>query len=186
MRGLPSLNAAEVAAEWRAQIAKFVRLTGRAPTHLDSHHHTSYMRPDFFTAMLNLAREHHCAIRNPLANPAHARALLSDLPPAVLETVQNFLAQHLAAAPDVRRPDFFEPRFYGDNATVATLLSIFNELPEGLTEIMCHPGYPDESLSDLTSYNTARAAELAALTDPAARVYLEAANIQLTSFHFES
>lgn len=182
MAGLQSINIDEVEAEWRAQIEKFVRVTGRAPTHLDSHHHTSYMRPDFFAAMLSLAREHHCAIRNPLANPAHARALLGDLPPAVLDYVRGFLSQQLAAAPDVRRPDFFEPRFYGENATMAALLSILTELPEGVTEIMCHPGYADVSLSDLTSYITARAAELAALTDSQLGELVSARGIGLIAF----
>ncbi len=185
LTGLPNINANEVAAEWRAQIEKFVRVTGRAPTHLDSHHHTSFMRPDIFATMLALAREQHCAIRNPLADPASARALLGDLPPAALDYVRGFLAEQLAATPDVRRPDYFEPRFYGENATLEMLLTIMDELPQGVTEIMCHPGIADESLAALTGYNTGRAAELAALTDPRARARLDSANIQLISF-FES
>jgi predicted glycoside hydrolase/deacetylase ChbG (UPF0249 family) len=82
----------------------------------------------------------------------------------------------------VRRPDYFEPRFYGEHATLETLLTIIEELPEGVTEIMCHPGLADESLAALTGYNTGRAAELAALTDPRVRARLDAAGIQLVSF----
>ena len=62
------LNIDEVKAEWRAQIEAFITAAGKLPTHLDSHHHSSYASVDLFTAMLELAKEYHLPIRLPLAH----------------------------------------------------------------------------------------------------------------------
>lgn len=160
--GVEAVALAEISAEWRAQIEKFQRLTGQAPTHLDSHHHTSYLTPGLWAAMLQLARDYRCAIRVPITR--------TEPPP-------SFLADGLASAPDVPHPDYFEARFYGAGATVETLLAILDHLPEGVTEVMSHPALPDASLATLTSYNTQRALELQALTDE--RVLARAAELGL-------
>src|SRR5512134_3484615 len=39
---LSTLNIEEVKQEWRAQIEAFIRAAGRKPSHLDSHHHSSF------------------------------------------------------------------------------------------------------------------------------------------------
>jgi len=176
MKNADQLNTAEVKAEWRAQIEKFVHLTSRPPDHLDSHHHTSYFTPPLFGAMLELARETGCAIRLPLADQADMGMIVSDLPPL------TFLRPMLLASTDVPRPDRFETRFYDERATLAMLHEIIDTLPEGVTEIMCHPGLPDEQLAAVSGYNRQRAAELAALTDPGLREHLRAAGVELTSF----
>jgi len=170
------LNTSEAKAEWRAQIEKFVNIAGRAPTHLDSHHHTSYLTPPLFGAMLELAREVGCAIRLPIAEGAELDEVVSGLPPL------DFLRPMLLAATDVPRPDCFETRFYDEGATLAMLHNIIDSLPDGVTEIMCHPGLPDEHLAAVSSYNRQRAAELAALTDPGLRDHLRSAGIELISY----
>src|SRR5512134_3413038 len=60
IENLPRLNMTEVKAEWRAQIERFIQAAGRKPTHLDSHHHSSYFTPELFRGMLELAREYNC------------------------------------------------------------------------------------------------------------------------------
>ena len=66
-------------------------------------------------------------------------------------------------------------------ALVATLSS----LPPGLTELMCHPGYPDAELARRTSYATGRERELAALIEPTARAALAARGVALTTYRQE-
>jgi len=175
-RNAQSVNAAEVKAEWRAQIEKFMRLTGRAPTHLDSHHHSSYFTPEMFGAMLELAREYRCGIRMPVASGVSMESVVQDLPAI------DFLRPMLLASTDVRCPDYFEARFYDEQATAAMLDQILANLPEGVTEIMSHPGLADESLAAITSYNRQRAAELQVLTAPGLRERVKAAGIELISF----
>jgi len=176
MKNADRLNTAEVKAEWRAQIEKFVHLTSCPPDHLDSHHHTSYLTPALFGAMLELARETGCTIRLPLADEADTGMIVSDLPPL------TFLRPMLLASTDVPRPDRFETRFYDEHATLAMLREIIDTLPDGVTEIMCHPGLPDEHLAAVSGYNRQRAAELAALTDPSLREHLRTARVKLMSF----
>ncbi len=175
-RNARSVNAAEVKAEWRAQIEKFTRLTGRAPTHLDSHHHSSYFTPEMFGAMIELAREYRCGIRLPVAGGVSLEAVVDGLPDL------SFLRPMLLASTDVRRPDYFEVRFYDQQATAAALDQILANLREGVTEIMCHPGLADEALAAVTTYNRQRAAELQVLTAPGLRERVQAAGIELISF----
>jgi predicted glycoside hydrolase/deacetylase ChbG (UPF0249 family) len=130
------LNTSEAKAEWRAQIEKFVNIAGRAPTHLDSHHHTSYLTPPLFGAMLELAREYGCGIRNPVAEGADIETVVSDLPPL------PFLGPMLLASTDVPHPDCFETRFYDEGATLA---SSTTSASGRVTEIMCHPGMDGNS-----------------------------------------
>lgn len=184
MANLAAVDVNQVKAEWRAQAERFVAAAGRSPTHFDSHHHTSYFTPALFRAMLELAAEHGAAIRMPVTTLAVAQSILG-LPPSS-HLVEQFLTQVqqvLAEAPRQRRPDHFEPRFYGDQATPELLQAIIAELPDGATEIMCHPALDDPALDAVTSYGSrARARELAALTSPASRAAVDAAGARLASF----
>lgn len=175
------LNQAEVQAEWRAQIEAFIAATGQPPTHFDSHHHTSYATPALFSTLLALARAYGVALRMPVMTPANAQAVLA-LDAAVVEPFMAGLRPVLAGADDVRLPDHFEARFFGGGATAANLNAILDGLPEGTTEIMCHPALADPALAQITSYHAPRPVEAAALTQPGLRARLEAAGVELISF----
>ncbi|HKY53705.1 MAG TPA: ChbG/HpnK family deacetylase, partial [Anaerolineales bacterium] len=49
---VPQMDMNEVKEEWRAQIEAFISAAGRKPSHLDSHHHSSYFAPQLFRGML--------------------------------------------------------------------------------------------------------------------------------------
>lgn len=79
--------------------------------------------------------------------------------------------------------------FYGQTATgevlpdaisSAALVRIFEHLPSGVTELACHPGRGHDIPSP---YRPERSAELRVLCDPLVRRAMNAANIQLCSFH---
>ncbi len=156
-----TISLQEIEAEWRAQIERFVAVTGRNPDHLDSHYHDSYMTFEMFELMLKLARELKCAVRMP---PYPQKTWLPRL---------DFSVSH---------PDFFADDFYGEGASLATLRQIIAELQEGVTEVMSHPSLPDETLALITGYADGRTAELEALTSPIARDWLKAGDIKLLSF----
>ena len=69
---IPNLDLDEVKAEWRAQIERFIKAAGRKPDHIDSHHHSSYFTPELFRAMLEIAREYGCPVRNPISQIGRA------------------------------------------------------------------------------------------------------------------
>jgi len=171
VENLPKLNINEVKAEWRAQIKAFIKAAGRKPTHLDSHHHSSFFTSILFRGMLELAKEYDCAIRFPFTN-----------------NVSDELKDALKEVPDLmkkfnpRRPDVFSADFYDEKATQDKLLSIINNVDVGSTEIMCHPGYVDDAFAKESSYNKQRETELTILTDPAIKEAIQARNIELISF----
>lgn len=175
---LPQLELNEVKAEWRAQVKAFITATGRKPTHLDSHHHSSYFRPELFEAMLELAKEYECPIRFPSNGEDDP---LYSLPP---ESIRPFKenAPRLLEAFKPRRPDTFISNFYDERVTQEELLSIINALPEGTHELMCHPGYVDDVLLNASIYNRQRGRELEILTSETVKEAIRARRIELISF----
>lgn len=174
---IPNLSMAEVKAEWRAQIEAFIHAAGRKPDHLDSHHHSSYFTPELFRAMLEVAHEYGVPIRNPIAH--------SDNPTAGMPAVANPMGNHaprLIKEFNVRTTGTIFVDFYDDGATYEVLYDIFKKLPEGTTELMCHPGYVDEAFAKESVYNFQRERELKILTDPAVKQALAERSIELITF----
>ncbi|HEY5731996.1 MAG TPA: ChbG/HpnK family deacetylase, partial [Anaerolineales bacterium] len=166
----PNLNVGEVKAEWRFQIERFVQTTGHNPTHLDSHHHSSFFSAELFRGMLELAEEYECAIRYPYTS------VYSDIEEASRH------APHLLKEFDLRHPDVFISDFYDDGATQDALLVIIRSLGDGVSELMCHPGYVDDAFVNESIYNHQRERELKILTDPAVKQAIQASNIELITF----
>ena len=61
------LDAAELKAEYRAQIERF-RAAGLQPTHLDNHCSISYVNPEWFQAAVELAAEYRLPMRLPFGD----------------------------------------------------------------------------------------------------------------------
>ncbi len=172
---LDSLDLFEIEVEWRAQIGKFIHLTGQKPTHLDSHHHSSYFRADMFGKMLELAREYDCAIRLPRADC---------LPPEVADSTREFTPRLLAEFMP-RTPGTFIASFYDEDATQSNLLKIIENLVDGVSELMSHPGYVDADLLDAQSgsiYARQRESELTILTAAEVRDAIQRRGIELITF----
>jgi predicted glycoside hydrolase/deacetylase ChbG (UPF0249 family) len=141
----------EVEAEIRSQLAIFRELLGRAPTHLDSHQHVHNEEPTR-SILDGIAGELDVPVRH------HSPGICS------------------------------EGRFYGQSNTgdplpghisAAWLIDLLRNLPEGVTELICHPGHASEVA---TMYGAERATELLALCDPAVRRLLSEEGIELISF----
>lgn len=177
--GLAQIDAVQLKAEWRAQIEKFIRLSGRKPTHLDSHHHAAFWTEQLFRTMLELAAEYGCAIRQMAAQPDGG---LNGLPGPIFDQVREYVPRLLGEfSPPV--PDLFYASFYDELATTENLLSIIYDLPqEGVFEMMCHPGYADAYLMGSTIYARKREMELAILTSPEIAQALIDRQIELATF----
>lgn len=167
---LASLNMEDVKREWRAQIGRFVQAAGRKPTHLDSHHHSSYFSPALFRGMLELAKEYDCAIRYPFTGISRE---LEETAVQVPGLMQEF---------NPPRPDVFFVDFYDESATQEQLLNILHNVGEGTSEMMCHPGYVDPAFGAESIYNAQRERELKILTDPAIKDAIRSHGIELITF----
>ncbi|MBM3143574.1 MAG: ChbG/HpnK family deacetylase [Chloroflexi bacterium] len=176
---LEETDIAQVKIEWRAQIEAFIAASGRRPTHLDSHHHSSFFSEPLMRAMLELACEYNCAIRLPRAFRSDGG--LDSLPEQVQGPIQDY-APRLLAEFEPRRPDAFFGSFYDDLATREELLRILDQLGEGISEMMCHPGYADPSLIASSYYSRQRESELHLLTNPSIKEMIAQKGIELISF----
>jgi predicted glycoside hydrolase/deacetylase ChbG (UPF0249 family) len=168
---LPNLNLDEVKAEWRSQVEAFVKAAGRKPTHLDSHHHSSYFSAKLFHAMLELAKEYDCAIRFPFTD--NIMSELEETSQQVPSLIKEF---------NPCRPDCFVFDFYDEGATHEVLLNTINSLKDGTTELMCHPGHIDEAFVNESVYNRQREKEFKILTDPSIKEAIQANGIELITF----
>ncbi len=173
-----SIDIDEVKMEWRTQIEAFVHAAEKKPTHLDSHHHTSFFSPALFRTMLELAKEFDCGIRLPLV---HGGDDMAGLPPELIGPIKEY-APKLLKEFNPRRPDAFFASFYDKLAIRDELRKLFTQMDEGTFEIMCHPGYTDPILLAASSYAKQREIELEVLTDPAIKQDILANNIELISF----
>ncbi|MCX6083259.1 MAG: ChbG/HpnK family deacetylase [Chloroflexi bacterium] len=176
---IPLIDQKEVSAEWHAQVERFVSVTGHTPDHLDSHHHISFLSPGLFRVMLELSEKYQCAIRFPTGEAAID--MVSDLP---VELAQECLESNLRLLNEyhARHPEHFIKSFYGENATRPALLDLLLNLPNGTTEIMCHPGYTDEVLMGSSTYHQQREAELSIFTDGKILALVKERNIELINF----
>lgn len=60
--GNPHADLTELYQEWKAQIEKFIAITGHKPTHIDSHHHV-HLLPHHIEVTKKLAQEYDLPIR---------------------------------------------------------------------------------------------------------------------------
>ncbi len=186
------LRLAEVERELRAQIEK-VRGAGIAVTHLDAHKHV-HMLPPVFPIVLRLAREYGIGARLGIERLVGLGRLLRRNAGAAGQVLKQYLGARALAVlavnfrEQLRQAGINSPmHFYGIVQTgfldAAELEAILWNLPEGTSELMCHPGYLDGALREAhTRLLEQRERELDALTRPEIRKLVAALGIQLIDY----
>ena len=187
-----SLDAREVELEWNAQIEK-VRAAGIRPTHLDGHKHVQ-MLPGLFAVALRLAKKHGIeAVRVSHEASSLRAALNSGGEQAGLMLKQGVQARGLKLlARDARKmaeragiaaADYFCGIAQTGVLTKKGIQQMLASLPEGTTELMCHPGYADAELEkSATRLQKSRQTELEILTDKEIRKSIAALGIRLINY----
>jgi chitin disaccharide deacetylase len=140
-----------VEAEVAAQLAGFVSVFGRQPTHLDSHQHQHLEDP--------------------------VRSVL-------VEAGERLGIPVRSCTPEIEyRGDFYGQTGQGDPfpeaITVDALVRLLSSLPDGITELGCHPAAEPE---DGSTYSSERPLELEALCDSRVKASVQAGGIELRSF----
>ena len=181
------IDSDQVEAETVAQIRK-LQSHGVSVSHVDTHKHT-HIFPAALNGILRAARA--CgvsAIRNPFevvaANFASAQSGLWKRY-AQVKTLRGFAGSFRRAVQKagLRTPD-------GTLGIVATghlnanlFREIADNMPEGTWEFVCHPGYNDADLQQVsTRLRASRADELRLLTLEATRQLLSLKGVQLISY----
>lgn len=110
---VPTDDAGAIRRELAAQLAAFRRLTGRDPSHIDSHQHVHQRQPTQ-SVMIEIAEKLRLPLRH-FSREVHYRG--------------NFYGQTAEGSP------------LPDQITVDALIRMLSSLPTGVTELGCHPGF---------------------------------------------
>jgi len=194
-RARGGLVLAEVETEWDAQIQK-VRDAGIAPTHLDGHKHV-HMLPGLFEIALRLAKRHGVgAIRVSLETSSLRTALSSGakqnarvvMKQGVQARGLKLLARDAREQADragISTADYFCGIAQTGELTREGVEQLVKILPDGTTELMCHPGYVDAALRKTpTRLRDSRQSELEILTDTGIRNLVASLGIRLIDYGF--
>ena len=148
---VPNDDAPAVAAEISRQLETFHQLTGHAPTHLDSHQHAHNSEP----------------VRSILLAAANRLGVVLRSCDDRVRYCGSFFGQSDKGYP------------YPEGISVAGLLAVLRQLPEGVTELGCHPA----AVADMASvYCAERVTECATLCDARVRAAVAAEGLELCSF----
>jgi predicted glycoside hydrolase/deacetylase ChbG (UPF0249 family) len=181
-----AIPVAQLRAELAAQVERFVALAGRPPDHLDCHHFV-HLYPSFFQVYADLAARFDLPLRVPFPPETEFERSVKTLPflegfPRDLVRGMIVTNSALLKARRLAYPDRFISTFFGREAvTLVSLLALLDTLPDGVSELMCHPGFDDPALAS-SSYRAEREIELAVLTHPAVRQRVEELQIELVTF----
>lgn len=187
------VSVADVEREWDAQIRK-VRSAGLEPTHLDGHKHV-HMLPGLFPVALKVAKRHGIVCVRISLEESSLRAALAggDGHSASVVLKQGVQARGLklltrdareqADRAGIGAADYFCGIAQTGQLTLRGVEKLLHSLPEGITELMCHPGYADDDLRDsATRLQSSREKELRILTGASVRNCVASLGIRLINY----
>jgi predicted glycoside hydrolase/deacetylase ChbG (UPF0249 family) len=169
-----------VVSEWRAQIDHFLA-SDVMIDHLDSHHHIAVIRADVWDLLLQLAQEVGCGVRPPYPNDISDQEMQQSFPMHMIKNARNVALPTLRES-SIPHPDFFLGSFFGKGATLTHLLDLITNLPVGISEMMCHPGYSSAELEATSGYAQHRFTELEALTSMKAIQLIKDQAVELVTY----
>ena len=188
-----SLPLKEVEREWDAQIAK-IRTAGIQPTHLDGHKHV-HMLPGLFEIAVRLAKRHGIRAIRVAHEESTLRALLAagksgkstaQLKQGVQARGLKLLgrdARELAERAGLATADYFCGIAQTGILTLEGVSRLLENLPEGTTEFMTHPGYVDGELREsATRLQESRESEGKILMDTGLRKLVATRGIRLINY----
>ena len=169
--------------ELSAQVRKVLQ-AGIRPSHLDTHKHT-HLLPPVLDAVARIASEFQIPwVRRPFDLP-----LTSGGVPWQRRMVSRGLGfararfHRVLTRQGCRTTDHFAGFQITGQYNAAELAQLIRELPEGVTEFMCHPGFCTAELrASRTRLKESRRRELDALTSAEVRAAVEESNVVLARY----
>jgi predicted glycoside hydrolase/deacetylase ChbG (UPF0249 family) len=171
--------------ELRAQVRRIVD-AGIRPTHLDTHKHT-HLAPPVLDAVARLGEEFDIPwVRRPFDFPLNARRGAVPGATRLAGAALGLLRRrfHRVLEKHGRRTtDHFAGFQITGRFRTAELVDLLDAVPDGSTELMCHPGRCGEALRHArTRLKESREHELEALVAPEVRQALERNGIELVNY----
>jgi hopanoid biosynthesis associated protein HpnK len=165
----------EVEEEMAAQVAR-ARDAGLSVSHLDSHQHV-HLHPALLPAVIRLAGKFGIAAVRAASRTVSGRGLR----PALIGLVSRLGSRRLRDA-GLRTPDALVGIAETGRLDEGRLRAVVAALPEGTSELVCHPGAGDGAIGSAYSWGFRWDEEAAALTAPAARETLRREGVQLIAY----
>ena len=166
----------DIYGELAAQVRKILS-AGITPSHLDTHKHT-HVLPPVASAVAQIVRDFGIRwVRKPFDF-----GLTSGVAARLMRTQNSGLQRKLRDA-GALTTDHFAGFALTGCLNEEKLLKLIEELPDGTTELMVHPGFCGEELrASSTRLKESRQIELSALTSPRVRSALRPRNIELANY----
>jgi predicted glycoside hydrolase/deacetylase ChbG (UPF0249 family) len=171
--------------ELEAQVERILS-AGIRPTHLDTHKHT-HLAPPVLDAVARLSEKYGISwVRRPFDFPLNAmrgtvpalKRLTSDALGLLRRRFHRVLTRH-----SCRTTDHFAGFQITGRFRTAELVELIGILPEGSTELMCHPGRCGEALrGSRTRLKESREHELEALVAAEVREAVERNGVELVDY----
>jgi predicted glycoside hydrolase/deacetylase ChbG (UPF0249 family) len=149
------IDEADIEREATAQITR-LQTAGIHPTHIDTHKHT-HILPTIACPLLRIAERHNIrAIRNPFERNWSLRIGRSNRMRYIQVALMTLLRPTFLALPQIRSGTVLTTNgTIGVSATgrldAHALRKALANLPPGLWEVVCHPGYNDADLDTITT-----------------------------------
>jgi chitin disaccharide deacetylase len=184
---LGRIDADEVQREYTAQVQRVID-HGLTPTHLDSHHHVH-----FYPLLMQVARKvaEQCNIRWVRGVNKNCLRGFYCTPQMFLrpQVYASFLKLLVLSQLKVRRagalsqPDHMIGAAYVPAGQYQSALARFlQRVPDGVTEILCHPGYVDQELLETESWTALREEEMGALTSRQTMTLVSELGLSMTNY----
>lgn len=185
------IDLAEMEHELSLQIER-IRDMGARISHLDSHQNR-HLYPPYFRLFLQLLDKYNIPRMR-----THKHFILAECPHPRVQAVGYYarnpyrMITHgfaryemwLARRHGVRMADrLLSTTTTGDKSVLPLWLQLLRNVPEGWSEVFCHPAYPDDELRRWATYVDQRRAEIDVMTCKETKTEIQRNGIILRSFH---
>lgn len=179
-----AVNKAELEAELRAQLERALSC-GVNITHIDSHQHT-HVLPGINSLVLKLSNEYNIIrVRIPKEGYLFTGGFQTGVGRLIGRSGLSFCADMAALRADslgLRHPQHFYGMLAGGHLNAQLIANILRQLPEGVSEIMTHPGLDSAALGKAFSWQYHWREELDAYLDAGNKALLKELGIEPVSF----
>lgn len=179
-----AVKQAELEAELRAQLERALE-SGVNITHIDSHQHT-HVLPGINSLVLKLSNEYNIIrVRIPKEGYLFTGGFQTGVGRLIGRSGLSFCADMAALRADslgLRHPQHFYGMLAGGHLNAQLIANILRQLPEGVSEIMTHPGLDSAALGKAFSWQYHWREELDAYLDAGNKELLRELGIEPVSF----
>lgn len=179
-----AVKKAELEAELRAQLERALSC-GVNITHIDSHQHT-HVLPGINSLVLKLSNEYNIIrVRIPKEGYLFTGGFQTGVGRLIGRSGLSFCADMAALRADslgLRHPQHFYGMLAGGHLNAQLIANILRQLPEGVSEIMTHPGLDSVALGKAFSWQYHWREELDAYLDAGNKALLKELGIEPVSF----